>query len=461
MKPNIVLINFDDLGYGDLGCYGSKLNRTPVIDKLAKEGMLFTDYYAPSPVCSPSRGALMTGCYPKRIGFAEFNGGGVLFPGAPIGINHNEETIAGMLKRGGYSTMIVGKWHCGDQPEFLPTNYGFDHYYGLPYSNDMGRQRRLWNNATMDEIDRNYPPLPLVEDKEVIQEQPDQHKLIERYVEKSIRFIRDNKENPFFLYFAPLQVHLPLYAPERFVKESQNGDFGACVESVDWAVGCILYELKKYDIEENTLIIITSDNGSRGDNGASNGKLRGRKGETWEGGMRVPCIMYWKDTIEGSGVCRDTASHLDLFPTFASVAGVKVNEERKIDGIDISSYFMQSNSEASKREDFLFYHEESLEAIRYKNWKLHFRKKGNVAEELYDLSIDIGENQNVYEKHPDIVAKMSQLANEWRKELGDSSTNIKGENIRLPGYVSNPKKLTQYNPNHPYIIAIYDKAEDG
>ncbi len=325
----------------------------------------------------------------------------------------------------------------------------------------MGRQRRFWDNLTMEEIDRYMPPLPLVEDKEVIQEQPDQRGPIERYVETSIRFVRDNRENPFFVYFAPLQVHLPLYAPERFVNESINGDFGACVECVDWAVGSILYELKRHGIEENTLIVITSDNGSRGDNGADNGGLRGRKGETWEGGMRVPCVMYWKGAIEGGSVCGDIAANLDLLPTFASVAGVAPDGKRKIDGIDISSYFAETGSEKSKRETFLFFHKESLEAMRYKNWKLHFRKKGDAVAELYDLSNDKGEAQNVYEEHPDVVEKINRLADEWRRDLGDSSTGHKGENVRLPGYVENPKKLTGYDSSHPYIIAIYDKAEDG
>lgn len=275
LKPNILLINCDDMGYGDLGCYGSPVNRSPHVDALAQNGVLFTDFYAPSPVCSPSRGALMTGCYPNRIGFSSFEGKAVLMPGQGIGISHGEYTLPQALKSAGYATMLVGKWHCGDQPEFLPTRYGYDRYYGLPYSNDMGRQRRTW--APVEQVDRDFPPLPLLEGEEVIQQQPDQRGLIERYVEQCVRFIRESAQagKPFYLNLAPLQVHLPLYAPERFVAESQNGDFGACVAAVDWALAALEAELKQLGLHDNTLIVFTSDNGSRADHGASNGPLRG------------------------------------------------------------------------------------------------------------------------------------------------------------------------------------------
>lgn len=219
-KPNIVLINCDDLGYGDLGCYGSPVHRTPVLDRMAEEGIRYTDFYMAAPLCSPSRGAMLTGCYPKRIGFGTFEGRQVLFPGQGVGLNPKEHTMAKALKEQGYSTMLVGKWHCGDQPEFLPSNHGFDHYYGLPYSNDMGRQTGR----------EDYPPLPLMLDDDVLQEQPDQASLTERYIEQSVRFIRQNKDTPFFLYLAHMHVHLPLYVPDRFLKQSRNGAYGAAVE---------------------------------------------------------------------------------------------------------------------------------------------------------------------------------------------------------------------------------------
>ena len=214
-RPNIILINCDDLGYGDLGVYGSTANKTPAIDRLAAEGVRFTDFYMASPVCSPSRGAMMTGCYPPRIGFGMFDGHMVLFPGQAVGLNPSEITIARLLKEAGYATSHIGKWHCGDQPEFFPTEHGFDEYYGLPYSNDMGRQHHSW---------KPYPPLPLMENGEVIEEQPDQASLTERYLERSLRFIRKNRDRPFFLYLAHMHVHLPHYAPERFRKQSYNGD---------------------------------------------------------------------------------------------------------------------------------------------------------------------------------------------------------------------------------------------
>ena len=295
-KPNIVLVNCDDLGWGDLGVYGSTINKTPALDKMAEEGVRFTDFYVASGVCSPSRGALLTGCYPQRIGFGAFDGFRVLFPGDGIGLNPDETTIAGALKDVGYSTKIIGKWHCGDQPEFLPTNHGFGSYYGLPYSNDMGRQVE---DPSIDDHDRREqlrrrPPLPLIRDEDVIQEQPDLRALTERYAEEAVRFIRGNADadKPFFLYFAHMYVHLPLYAPENLVNASENGDYGACVAGIDWVAEVLFDELKRQGIDENTLVIFTSDNGSRLDNqGGSNGELRGRKGTTWEGGQRVPCMM--------------------------------------------------------------------------------------------------------------------------------------------------------------------------
>ena len=314
-QPNIILINCDDLGYGDLGSYGSITNATPVLDKLAEEGVRFTDFYMASPVCSPSRGAMMTGCYPPRIGFGSFEGWSVLFPGQGVGLNPEEITIARLLKDAGYATKLVGKWHCGDQDEFLPTRHGFDSYYGLPYSNDMGRQFE----------DDKYPPLPLLRDEEVIQQQPDQTALTERYVEESVRFIRANTHRPFFLYLAHMYVHLPIYVPDPYLKESQNGPYGAAVALIDWAAGVLLNEIKELGLAENTLVIFTSDNGSRcRGGGGSNGELRGVKGTTWEGGQRVPCVMHWPGTIPPGQVCRELASAMDFYPTLAYLGGADI-----------------------------------------------------------------------------------------------------------------------------------------
>ena len=229
-KPNIILINCDDLGYGDLACYGSKVNKTPYLDKMAEEGVRFTDCHVMSPVCSASRSALLTGCYPQRVGMP-----GVLFPGNDIGLHPDEITIGDVLKGQGYRTKIVGKWHVGDQPEFLPTNHGFDEYYGLPYSNDMGIQEKR----------KNAVPLPLLRNDEVIQEQPDQRGLTERYTEECVKFIRDQKGGPFFLYLAHMYVHVPLFVPQRFLEQSENGGYGGAVECIDWVAGVIFDELKE------------------------------------------------------------------------------------------------------------------------------------------------------------------------------------------------------------------------
>ena len=463
-RPNIVLINCDDLGYGDLGSYGSTINKTPVLDRMAEEGVRFTDFYVASPVCSPSRGALMTGCYPPRIGFGSFDGSRVLFPGQGIGLNPDETTIAGVLKDAGYATKIVGKWHCGDQKEFLPTRHGFDSYFGLPFSNDMGRQvdSNPSDHTENAEARRNRPPLPLLRDEEVIQEQPDLRALTERYVDEAVRFIRDNTSGPFFLYFAHMYVHLPLYAPVGFVDESENGDYGACVAGIDWATGVVLSELKRQGLDNDTLVIFTSDNGSRLDNqGGSNGALRGKKGTTWEGGQRVPCIMRWPSKMPAGVVRNHLTTTMDLFPTLASLAGAQIRSDRTIDGMDISSLMIEDNPSASPRDEFIYYDENDIEAVRDRKWKLHVRKGGHDIRELYDLESDIGESVNLFDSNPDVVAELTARIESWRRELGDEAGGVTGENVRPPGRVDNPVALTYYDPEHPYIYAEYDKGERG
>ncbi len=449
-RPNIVLINCDDLGYGDLGCYGSQLNRTPTLDRMASEGMRLTDFYMASPVCSPSRGGMLTGCYPPRIGFGSFEGQWVLFPGQGVGLSDKETTIASLLKDRGYATKIVGKWHCGDQPAFLPTRHGFDEYYGLPYSNDMGRQL----------THENSPPLPLISGERVIQQQPDQRALTERYVEKATEFIHRNRETPFFLYLAHMHVHLPLYAPDRFAKSSQNGDYGACVECVDWATRCVLHQLKQEGLSENTLVIFTSDNGSRGDHGGSNLPLRGIKGTTWEGGQRVPCILYWPGHIPSGVVSDRIVSSIDFLPTFAALCGAKPDPAVKIDGADFSSLLTDPNAPAH-RDTFFYYLCNSLEAVRHGDWKLHVLKRGEKVRLLYNLAEDIAEQNDVYDQHPDVVRKLEALMDACRKDLGDDATGVAGAGVRLIGQVENPKPLTEYDESHPYIIAMYDSADAG
>lgn len=459
-QPNIILINCDDLGYGDLGAYGSNVNKTPALDRMAAEGVRFTDFYMASPVCSPSRGAMMTGCYPPRISFGAFvDGGVVLFPGDGIGLHQDEITIAKLLKGVGYSTKLVGKWHCGDQPEFLPTSHGFDSYYGIPFSNDHGRQvdDPVWNRMR-----RDWPPLPLVRDTEVIQEQPDQAAVTERYVEEAVRFIREEKEGPFFLYLAHMHVHVPIYTPAHFERESENGIYGAAVAAIDWSVNVIMNELKRLGIDDNTLVIFTSDNGSRArDEGGSNAPLRGKKGETWEGGQRVACLMRWPDRIPAGTVSGEMVTSMDLFPTLAGIADAEVPTDRTIDGKDISGLMFGEDGAMSPHEEFFYYKQNSLEAVRSGKWKLHVRKADEEIHELYDLDADVGETTDLFDEQPEVVAELSAKLDACREDLGDEATGATGKNVRPIGRVNNPKPLTEYDPNHPYIIAMYDKPYRG
>lgn len=460
--PNVILINCDDLGYGDLGAYGSKANKTPAIDRMAREGTRFTDFYMASPVCSPSRGAMMTGCYPPRISFGAFvNGAVVLFPGDGIGLNPDEVTVARLLKDAGYATKLVGKWHCGDQPEFLPTAHGFDSYLGIPFSNDHGRQVPDPNPDPIIPV-RDWPPLPLVRGTEVIQQQPDQAAITERYVEEATSFIRGNADRPFFLYLAHMHVHIPIYTPARFERESENGIYGAAVAAIDWSVDVILKELKRLKIDDKTVVMFTSDNGSRArDEGGSNAPLRGYKGTTWEGGQRVPFIVRWPGKVPANVVCNELATGMDILPTLARIAGVEVPGDRIIDGHDITPLMFGEPDATTPYEAFFYYKQNDLEAVRCGKWKLHVRKGGQEIRELYDLESDVGETKNLYAKHADIVDDLMKRIEGCRRDLGDAATGIKGDNVRPIGRVTNPEPLTEYDPDHPYIMAMYDKHHRG
>ncbi len=456
-RPNVVLINCDDLGYGDLGCYGSTTHRTPALDRLAAEGVRLTDFYMASPVCSPSRGAMMTGCYPSRIGFDSFEGRGVLFPGQGVGLNPSEITVARLLKNCGYATCHIGKWHCGDQPEFLPTRHGFDSYYGIPFSNDMGIQAG-WPP------ERQWPPLPLLRNEEVIQAQPDQANLIERYTEHAVRFVRDHAHEPFFLYLAHMQVHLPLYAPERFLRQSRNGRYGACVEAVDWSTAVLLRELADLGLERNTVVIFTSDNGGRAKEGGSNAPLRGTKATTWEGGQRVPMIVRWTGWTPPGRELRDVVSSIDLLPTLARWAGTVPPQDRTIDGVDVGDYLLGRQA-SSPRDTFFYYRNERLEAVRCGRWKLYaahgIGREDLPGGDLYDLVADIGETTDRAAEHPDVVADLSRLLDECREDLGDSRTHAPGRDRRPIGRVDNPRPLTARDATYPYIIAEYDLSDRG
>ena len=475
-RPNIVLINCDDLGYGDLGCYGSKVHDTPALDRMAAEGMRLTDFYMASPVCSPSRGAMLTGCYPPRIGFDSFDGLHVLFPGMGVGLNPSEITIARLLQDAGYKTAMVGKWHCGDQPEFLPTRHGFDQWLGLPYSNDMGIQPEMLSAEDRmrigEELGITLPdpiltPLPLMLDEDVIEAQPDQAGLTSRYLQESIRFMRDNRDEPFFLYFAHMYVHLPIYVQERFANASRNGSYGAAVACIDWATDVLLHEIADLGLDDDTIVIFTSDNGALARPGeGSNAPLRENKGTTWEGGQRVPCIVRGPGRIPAGVESATLSTAMDLYPTIAAWCGLDLPADRVLDGRDIGAV-LDGTTEDSPHEAFFYWGGSCLEAVRAGRWKLHVYKSGRFGtaggpvEELYDLEADIGETTNVFADHPDVVARLLALLDDARRELGDSLTDTEGTGRRPLGRVENPVPLTTFDPDHPYYMAEYDLADRG
>lgn len=451
-QPNILLINCDDLGYGDLGCYGSTRNQTPHLDRLASNGLRLTDFYMASPVCSASRAALLTGCYPNRVGFDRYP---VLFPGSPQGLHPQEKTIADYLRGAGYATKIVGKWHCGDQPEFLPTAHGFDEYFGIPFSNDMGRQQRAEGPGGA--------PLPLLRNDRVIQQQPDQRGLTEQYTRECLDFMDANQDRPFFLYLAHMYVHVPLFVPKQFLEASDNGAYGGAVACIDWSAGVLVDYLRSRGLLDNTIIIFTSDNGSRArDEGGSNGELRGTKGTTWEGGQRVPCIIHWPDRIEPGQVVSSVYRSFDLLPTLCSLAGTSPDPERTIDGIDFSGLLLEGE-EAHPENEMIYYSGRELNALRQGAWKLHvnYCQRAHLPDcpegpTLYNLHDDPGEQADVLDRHPEVVARMLNRLDEIRVLLGDSLTEMEGNGCRSIGHKENARTLTSYDENHPYIIAMYD-----
>lgn len=420
--PNYVLIFCDDLGYGDLGCYGSKKNRTPRIDGLAKEGMRFTSFYSSSPVCTPSRASLMTGCYTRRVGMHEdFTGHWVLIPRSRRGLHADEQTLPEILKAKGYATACIGKWHLGDQPPHLPTAHGFDEYYGIPYSNDMASRRR------------GDPPLPLVKQTKVIESPANQATLTKRYTREAESFIERNHKRPFFLYLPHTFPHLPLYASKDFHGKSANGRYGDSVEEIDWSTGRIMDALKKYDLDKNTLVIFTSDNGSNGRNGGSNVPLSGAKGGTMEGGMRVPMIARWPDRIPAGGICNELSSAMDFLPTFANLSSGKLSV-RKIDGHDIMPLLSGAKGATSPYEAFYFYRRRQLQAVRWGDWKWHLSLKNtfpawttpnNKARgrngKLVNLKTDLAEKVDVAEGNPKVMAKMRRLVAHAESTLGNEA----------------------------------------
>lgn len=406
--PNIVVIFIDDMGYGDIGPFGSTKNETPHLDRMAKEGRKLTSFYVAAPVCTPSRAALMTGCYPKRVGLAKGSGHIVLFPGDPHGLHPDEWTMAEMFKSAGYATGCFGKWHLGDQPQFLPTAQGFDAYYGIPYSNDMWPGLKRWQ----------CPDLPVMRDTKVIslvKDMNDQADLCRQFTEEAVKFIRANKEKPFFVYLPHAFVHGPRAARPEFMKNAKDAT-EAQIEEVDWSVGEILDALREEKLAEKTLVLFTSDNG--GARGCVNLPLRGGKGSAFEGGMREPTVVWWPGTIPAGTTCDEVMTAMDLLPTFAKMVGGTLKEGRTIDGKEIGPLLLGVEGAKTPHESFFYHQADNLRAVRSGKWKC-FRKG-----ELYDLSKDIGEKKNIAAQHPEVVARLQKVMDTFDEEMVRNSRPV-------------------------------------
>ncbi len=444
-QPNIILINLDDVGYGDFSYNGAYGYKTPNIDRMAAEGTRFTHFLACQPISGASRAGLLTGCYPNRIGFAGAPG-----PGSDYGIHPDEMTMGELLKQKGYSTAIYGKWHLGDAPEFMPLQNGFDDYYGLPYSNDM------WPFHPQQGEVFNFPDLPTYDGNKIVGYNTDQTKFTTDYTNRTINFIKKNSKKPFFIYLAHSMPHVPLAVSDKFKGSSEQGLFGDVMQEIDWSVGEVLKALRELGLEENTLVILTSDNGpwaNYGNHAGSAGGLREAKATTFDGGNRIPCIMYWKGKIKPGTTCNKLASNIDLFPTFAEIANAPL-PTRKIDGVSILP-LINRTKDANPREAFVYYFKKNdLEAVTDGMFKLVFPHvyttygayaPGNDGQpgkltnkdlskaELYDLRRDPGERYDVLSQHPEIAIKLMKIADNYRDELGDNLTRKKGTAKREAG----------------------------
>jgi len=441
-RPNVVLIVADDLGYGDISGYGSTLNRTPAMDALAAQGVRLTDFYMSSPVCSPSRAALMTGCYPQRVGLGRGSIAEVLFPGDPIGLNPRVSTMPRLFLSAGYRTGMVGKWHLGDQPPFLPTRHGFERYFGLPYSNNMHPPERWhWEDGY------RFPRLPLLADDDVIEQDPPQERLTDRYVDWALGFMQEHAQEAFFLYVAHMYVHEPILVPQEYLERSRNGVYGAAVEHLDATVGRLVAFLDDQGLRERTIVIVTSDNGSINTRGASNEPLRGAKFETFEGGVRVPCIVSWPGRTR-EPVLTDIITAMDLYPTLASACGLEPPGD-PIDGIDLTGALFEGFDGTGRRETFLYYNADTLEAVRVGRWKYH------IAGPLYDIVDDVAEAHDLSHRHPEHVQRLLAVANEAVARFGDRRRGIVGSESGEPGRVASPRPLTGYIDD-AVVAAMYD-----
>ncbi len=438
--PNFVIIFTDDQGFADVGCFGAQGFETPHLDRMAREGRRFTNFVVAAAVCSASRVALLTGCYPQRVGIL-----GALPPRSGVGIHSREVLIPELLKQRGYATCIVGKWHLGDHPKFLPLQHGFDEYFGLPFSNDM------WPHHPQTNV---FPPLPLIHNNRVVAVNPDQHYLTTWYTEYAVDFIRRHRDRPFFLYVAHNMPHVPLFVSEKFRGKTKRGLYGDVIMEIDWSVGQILNTLRELDLDKHTLVIFTSDNGpwlSYGNHAGSAGPFREGKGTTWEGGHREPCIMWWPGRIPAGTVCEEFCCTMDILPTLAYLAGAEL-PKHKIDGHNIWPLISgQPGAKSPWKAFYYYYYGYELQAVRSGRWKLHFPHRYRTLDgppgrdglpgrykivrtelALYDLKTDPGERHNVADQYPEVVRRLQKLAQIARRDLGDTLTGHKGKGVRPP-----------------------------
>lgn len=460
VRPNVVLIFMDDMGYGDLSCYGALGYTTPNIDRLAIEGTRFTNFLTAQAVCTASRTALMTGCYPNRLSMS-----GALAPWATTGLHPDEETLAELLKERGYATGIFGKWHLGHHPEFMPRRQGFDEYFGLPYSNDMWPINYDGTPAISGNKAR-YPLLPMIDGDtpvDSIRTLADQDELTRRLTERAVSFINKNHKRPFFLYLPHQMPHVPIGASARFRGKTGEGLYADMMQEIDWSAGEVMRALKTNGLEKNTLVIFTSDNGpwlTFGNHAGSSGGLREGKGTTYEGGHRVPCLMRWPGVVPGGRVCNKLLTTMDILPTVTKLCGARL-PRRPIDGVDAMALLKGDDSQTPRTEFYYYYRANSLEAVRRGNFKLVFAhpgrrdegyvrgKDGNKGENtesyaiesgLYDLRHDPGERYDLSKQSPDLKADLDALAEKARLDLGDDLQQRKGANVRPGGQLTAPKQ---------------------
>ena len=436
--PNVVIMFMDDMGYADIGAFGAKDYPTPHLDRMAKEGRKFTDFYVTQAVCSASRAGLLTGCYNVRIGI-----NGALGPKSNSGLNPDEVTIAEICKQKGYATACYGKWHLGHHKKFLPMQHGFDDYFGLPYSNDMWPYHPGVLHLPMEERLKRWPHLPLIDGNKIINPKvsgKDQEMLTTQYTERAVSFIEKNKDNPFFVYLPHSMVHVPLYVSDKFKGKSGAGLFGDVMMEVDWSAGEIMKVLRKHDLHENTLFLFTSDNGpwlNYGDHAGSAAPLREGKGTMFDGGCREPTLAWWPGTIPAGSECNVPAMTIDLLPTIAKLIDADLPKHR-IDGKDISA--LLTDDAKSPQEAYYFYYGNQLQAVRQGKWKLHFPhgyrtmagkpggtggiptnySQAKIGLSLFDLHSDIGESTDVKEKFPKIAKRLKSLGEKFNQELQKS-----------------------------------------